>query len=112
MRRTMFNGSALRTFAAAAAVTAALAMSAGAMAQTVSYSKESTSDATLVKSLPGFTNATAQVNGTTLHYVVGGMGEPLVLLPGWPQTWWTYHKIMPELAKHYRGDRGRPARHG
>ena len=37
---------------------------------------------------------------------LGGKGvavavDPLVLLPGWPQTWWEYHKVMPELAKHF-----------
>jgi pimeloyl-ACP methyl ester carboxylesterase len=42
------------------------------------------------------------VNGTRLHYVSGGEGEPLVLLPGWPRTWWQYHKVMPEPARHYR----------
>lgn len=35
------------------------------------------------------------------HYVIGGHGEPLVLLPGWPQTWWSFNKILPALAKHY-----------
>lgn len=60
------------------------------------------SDAVLVKSLPGFENGYADVNGTRLHYVVGGEGAPLVLLPGWPQTWWQFHKIMPTLAKSYR----------
>lgn len=59
------------------------------------------SDAALVKSLPGFRNGYAEVNGVRLHYVAGGTGEPLVLLPGWPETWWTFHKIMPELAKQY-----------
>ncbi|MFE6398721.1 alpha/beta fold hydrolase [Streptomyces alboflavus] len=49
-----------------------------------------------------FTSAHADVNGTRLHYVTGGEGEPLVLLGGWPQTWWQFHKIMPELARHYR----------
>jgi pimeloyl-ACP methyl ester carboxylesterase len=24
------------------------------------------------------------------------------LLPGWPQTWWAYHKVMPELARTRR----------
>jgi pimeloyl-ACP methyl ester carboxylesterase len=37
-----------------------------------------------------------------LHYVEGGAGEPLVLLPGWPQTWWEFRKIMPALARRYR----------
>jgi pimeloyl-ACP methyl ester carboxylesterase len=59
------------------------------------------SDAALVKSLPGFKNGVAEVNGVRLHYVVGGKGEPLVLLPGWPETWWSFHKMMPELAKQY-----------
>lgn len=59
------------------------------------------SDEALVKSLPGFTNGYADVDGVRLHYVVGGKGEPLVLLPGWPETWWTFHKIMPALAEHY-----------
>jgi pimeloyl-ACP methyl ester carboxylesterase len=41
------------------------------------------------------------VNGVLLHYVEGGSGEPLLLLPGWPETWWSYHKVMPELARHF-----------
>jgi pimeloyl-ACP methyl ester carboxylesterase len=59
------------------------------------------SDAALVKSLPGFRNGYAEVNGVRLHYVVGGKGDPLVLLPGWPETWWTFHKIMPALAEQH-----------
>lgn len=65
------------------------------------YPKKELSDAALVKSLPGFKNGFATVNGIKIHYVAGGHGKPLVLLPGWPQTWWSYHKIMPELAKNY-----------
>lgn len=52
--------------------------------------------------LPGFRHNYAHVNGVRLHYVTGGRGEPLVLLPGWPQTWWEYHKIMPALATKFR----------
>ncbi len=60
------------------------------------------SDAALVKSLPGFENGYAEVNGTRLHYVTGGTGTPLVLLPGHPETWWAYHKVMPALTRHHR----------
>lgn len=61
------------------------------------------SDQALARSLPGgFRNGYAQVNGVRLHYVAGGRGAPLVLLPGWPQTWWSFHKIMPALAVHRR----------
>jgi pimeloyl-ACP methyl ester carboxylesterase len=60
-------------------------------------------DAALAASLPGgFRSAYAHVNGIRLHYVAGGEGEPLVLLPGWPATWWSYHKVMPALARRYR----------
>jgi pimeloyl-ACP methyl ester carboxylesterase len=59
------------------------------------------SDRGLVKSLPGFKNGYAEVNGVRLHYVVGGKGDPLVLLPGWPETWWAFHKIMPALAEQH-----------
>jgi hypothetical protein len=44
------------------------------------------SDATLVKSLPGFENDSAVVNGVRLHFVAGGSGTPVVLLPGRPET--------------------------
>jgi len=59
-------------------------------------------DAGLVATLPGFKNAYASVNGIRLHYVEGGSGEPLVLLPSWPQTWWEYSRVLPRLAARYR----------
>nr|WP_262905278.1 alpha/beta hydrolase [Hymenobacter nitidus] len=52
--------------------------------------------------MPGFTNHYATVNGVRLHYVEGGSGPALVCLPGWPQTWYSYHPIAAELARHYR----------
>ncbi len=60
------------------------------------------SDDELIKKLPGFTNKYVTVNGVTLHYVEGGNGTPLVCLPGWPQTWYSYHPIAVELSKVYR----------
>lgn len=56
-------------------------------------------DAALVKLLPGFVNRSATVNGVTLHYVTGGQGPVVVLLPGWPETWWEWRHIMPGLAR-------------
>ncbi len=61
------------------------------------------SSSDLARSLPGgFSSRFATANGIRQHYVIGGKGEPLVLLHGWPETWWMYHKIMPALAKRYR----------
>ncbi|HUR08593.1 MAG TPA: alpha/beta hydrolase [Nonomuraea sp.] len=60
-------------------------------------------DAELARSLPGgFVSNHADVNGVRLHYVTGGRGRPLVLLGGWPQTWWQFHKIMPPLAERHQ----------
>lgn len=48
-----------------------------------------------------FRHGEAQVNGVRLHYVIGGQGIPVVLLHGWPQTWYEWRKIMPALAEKY-----------
>ena len=48
-----------------------------------------------------FTHHIATVNGIQLHYVMGGTGEPLVLLHGYPQSWYEWRYIMPALAKNY-----------
>jgi pimeloyl-ACP methyl ester carboxylesterase len=48
-----------------------------------------------------FSHHTANVNGIQLHYVMGGHGDPIVLLHGWPETWYAWHKVMPALAKNY-----------
>ncbi|MEM9491811.1 MAG: alpha/beta hydrolase [Myxococcota bacterium] len=49
----------------------------------------------------GFTNQFATVNGIQMHYVMGGSGDAVVLLHGWPQTWYEWHRIMPALAEGY-----------
>jgi pimeloyl-ACP methyl ester carboxylesterase len=48
-----------------------------------------------------FSHHMASVNGIQLHYVIGGHGDPVVLLHGWPQTWYEWRHIMPALAKNY-----------
>ena len=37
------------------------------------------------------------VNGILMHYVIAGKGDPIVLLHGWPQTWYEWRHIIPEL---------------
>lgn len=53
-----------------------------------------------------------------VHYVTAGKGQPLLLLHGWPQTWYSWHKLIPPLSQHFRviapdlrglGDSSRPA---
>ena len=39
------------------------------------------------------------VNGIQLHYIMGdkGKGDPIVLLHGWPETWYEWRYIIPQL---------------
>ncbi len=59
----------------------------------------------------------ANLGDVTLHYVTAGEGPAVVLLHGWPQTWFMWRDIMPGLAERYRviapdlrglGDSSRP----
>jgi pimeloyl-ACP methyl ester carboxylesterase len=48
-----------------------------------------------------FSHHMANVNGVQIHYVIGGKGDPVVLLHGWPETWYEWRHVMPALAKNY-----------
>lgn len=65
-----------------------------------SSSKQPT-DPVLATLGPGFVSDTAQVNGTTLHYVRGGTGPAVILLHAFPQDWYEYHRVMPRLARQF-----------
>jgi pimeloyl-ACP methyl ester carboxylesterase len=55
---------------------------------------------------PGFTDTfTSRYVDTgtlRLHAVIGGDGPPLLLIHGWPQTWYQYRMIMPALAQEFQ----------
>lgn len=48
-----------------------------------------------------FRHEFAEVDGVRMHYVTGGSGTPVVLIHGWPQTWYGWWPIMPALAEHH-----------
>ncbi len=48
------------------------------------------------------THHTAEVNGIKMHYVEAGEGPPLVLLHGFPETWYAWRHQLPALASQYR----------
>ncbi len=48
-----------------------------------------------------FSHHTRQLGDVQLHYVIGGRGDPLLLLHGWPQTWFEWRRVMPGLAERY-----------
>ena len=49
----------------------------------------------------GFESRFANVNGVRIHYVVGGKGSPMLLIHGWPEDWYAWRKVMPQLAQKH-----------
>jgi haloacetate dehalogenase len=67
--------------------------------------------------LESFTPFDCWRDGVRLHGRIGGRGAPLLLLHGHPQTHAMWHRVAPELARHFTvvmmdlrgyGDSGRP----
>jgi pimeloyl-ACP methyl ester carboxylesterase len=65
-----------------------------------------------------FAHHYAQLEGVRLHHVTMGSGMPVVLIHGWPQTWYEWRRLIPLLADEYflvapdmrgLGDSSRPA---
>ena len=46
---------------------------------------------------PGFNSERRRVNDVRMHYVIGGSGTPVVLLHGFPNTWYAWRDVMPRL---------------
>lgn len=48
------------------------------------------------------THHTQEVNQLKMHYVEAGEGPPVILLHGFPETWYAWRKQIPVLAMKYR----------
>ncbi|WP_316829833.1 alpha/beta hydrolase [Pedobacter aquatilis] len=48
-----------------------------------------------------FKHQYATVNGVKIHYVIGGKGDPLLLVHGFGQNWYMWNRLLPELSKHF-----------
>jgi pimeloyl-ACP methyl ester carboxylesterase len=48
-----------------------------------------------------FTSRYVDTGELRLHAVTGGDGPPLLLVHGWPQTWYAWRLLMPELARDF-----------
>ncbi|MDL4820230.1 alpha/beta fold hydrolase [Actinomadura opuntiae] len=77
----------------AAATALVMALGTGAAAQAGADTASSPGG------LTRFREGTVSVDGGSLHYVKGGSGPALVLLHGWPETWYEWRKVMPDLAR-------------
>jgi pimeloyl-ACP methyl ester carboxylesterase len=48
-----------------------------------------------------FTSRYVNTGEVRLHAVTGGDGPPLLLIHGWPQTWYAWRMLMPALARDF-----------
>jgi pimeloyl-ACP methyl ester carboxylesterase len=49
-----------------------------------------------------FTSRYVDIGALRLHAVIGGDGPPLLLVHGWPQTWYAWRMLMPTLAQDFQ----------
>lgn len=53
--------------------------------------------------IAGIEHHYVDVNETTLHYVAAGTeGTPILLVHGFPESWWAFHKVIPLLSATHR----------
>ena len=118
-RRPLRRSNIARAFAAAVAITLVVA---GAAAWTAPSAPGATSavsspnlvplkapSAGTVAGSPGlpagfsktFKDKFVKAHGIRQHVVIGGEGPPLLLVHGWPENWYAWRHVMPELAKRY-----------
>ena len=67
------------------------AIAAGTAFATTGFGQSATNDA--------IEHHVAKVDGVRFHYVTAGTGDPVVLLPGWPESWIAWRKVVPLLAR-------------
>lgn len=52
--------------------------------------------------VPGFEHRSARNGDVEIHYVVAGEGDPVILLHGFPETWFAWRELIPPLAATHR----------
>jgi pimeloyl-ACP methyl ester carboxylesterase len=93
---------AFAAFGTVTTVTAVPAQAAHDQSAQAASAKNSACTPPPSPTLAGFRQGDVAVYGDdSIHYVTGGRGPVLVLLHGWPITWWEFHTIMATLAKSF-----------
>jgi pimeloyl-ACP methyl ester carboxylesterase len=52
--------------------------------------------------VPGVQHSFVQAGGLRVHVAEAGEGDPLVMVHGWPQHWYVWRHLIPQLAENYR----------
>ncbi|MFF0291201.1 alpha/beta fold hydrolase [Streptomyces sp. NPDC005262] len=106
LSRRVFVGGAAASAAAAAGVSLVGASALPAVAAPVrrprGFGSVSTAPGLPAGFARTFTSQFIHAGGLRQHAVIGGDGPPLLLLiHGWPQNWYAWRLLMPELARKY-----------
>ena len=105
VRRPLVTASATAAVAGAALL-GSLTLSAGTAVSVPSPGVGGVGTVSAAPRLPaGFTETFesrfVHANGIRQHVVVGGDGPPLLLVHGWPENWYAWRFMMPQLAEDY-----------
>ncbi len=84
----------------ARSIGAAIATATPSMFRTPASATAGVADRSLLP--PGARSTTAETNGIRLHYVEAGAGPAVILLHGWPQTWFAWHDTIANLSSRFR----------
>jgi pimeloyl-ACP methyl ester carboxylesterase len=58
---------------------------------------------TTFATIPEAAHHTVPIHGNDLHFVTAGLhGTPVLLVHGFPESWWAFHKIIPMLSTDHR----------
>lgn len=91
-----------REFIIGASYAAAMVPSLTATTATDAVAQAPPSNRTASAPLPeGGSSRFAEINGIRLHYVTAGSGPVVVLLHGWPQTWFAWRNTMERLSSRF-----------
>ena len=61
------------------------------------------SSAQKASTIAAVTHHSLALGDADLHYVAAGSsGPPILLVHGFPESWWTFHKVIPLLAERHR----------
>ncbi|MGW5277714.1 alpha/beta fold hydrolase [Streptomyces sp. NPDC004044] len=106
LSRRVFVGGAAASAAAAAGVSlvgglAPSAVASPAMRRPRGFGSVSTAPGLPAGFAKTFTSRFIHAGGLRQHAVIGGDGPPLLLIHGWPQNWYAWRMLMPELARKY-----------
>jgi pimeloyl-ACP methyl ester carboxylesterase len=90
-RRQRFTATAMGIAAATVLATSALAQNAREPAPRPIVEAQNATRADQIE------HHIAKIDGTRFHYVTAGTGDPVLLLPGWPESWIAWRKVLPLL---------------